>query len=95
MSVNSIALGTIVRKEVTRFMRIWIQTLLPSVITMALYFIIFGHFIGSRIQGVQNFSYIQFIAPGLIMMAVMYVHSLNYGSQRIKWVLPIQSPCGD
>ncbi len=66
-----ISLGTITRKEVTRFLRIWSQTLLPSVVTMALYFIIFGHFIGSRIQGINGFSYINFIVPGIIMMAVI------------------------
>ncbi len=66
-----ISLGTITRKEVTRFLRIWSQTLLPSVVTMALYFIIFGHFIGSRIQSINGFSYINFIVPGIIMMAVI------------------------
>ncbi len=68
---TAISLGTIVRKEVTRFLRIWSQTLLPSVVTMTLYFIIFGHFIGSRIQGINGFSYINFIVPGIIMMAVI------------------------
>ena len=71
MSVQSVSFLTIVRKEITRFLRIWIQTLLPSAITMALYFIIFGNFIGSRIQGIHGFRYIDFIAPGLIMMAVI------------------------
>ncbi len=66
-----ISLSTIVRKEVTRFLRIWSQTLLPSVVTMTLYFIIFGHFIGSRIQDINGFSYINFIVPGIIMMAVI------------------------
>ena len=66
-----VSLQTILRKEVSRFLRIWSQTLLPSVITMVLYFIIFGEIIGSRIQSVGDFSYIQFIAPGLIMMAII------------------------
>ncbi|MBI2151156.1 ABC transporter permease [Candidatus Woesearchaeota archaeon] len=68
---NFISLQTIVRKETTRFFRIWTQTLLPSVVTMALYFVIFGHFIGSRIEKINGFSYIEFIVPGLIMMAVI------------------------
>ncbi|MBS3123365.1 ABC transporter permease [Candidatus Woesearchaeota archaeon] len=68
---NLISLQTIVRKETTRFFRIWTQTLLPSVVTMALYFVIFGHFIGSRIEKINGFSYIEFIVPGLIMMAVI------------------------
>jgi ABC-2 type transport system permease protein len=66
-----IAFLTILRKEIRRFMRIWVQTLLPPVITMALYFVIFGKLIGSRIGDMGGFSYIQFVAPGLIMMAVL------------------------
>ncbi|MEC7121169.1 MAG: ABC transporter permease [Pseudomonadota bacterium] len=66
-----IALSTIVQKEVRRFMRIWPQTLLPPAITMTLYFVIFGQMIGTRIGDMGGFSYIQFIAPGLIMMAVI------------------------
>ncbi|RYG02744.1 MAG: ABC transporter permease [Chitinophagaceae bacterium] len=66
-----IAFSTILRKEIKRFTRIWIQTLLPPVITMALYFVIFGKLIGSRIGPMGGFDYIQFVAPGLIMMAVL------------------------
>ncbi|RDI41324.1 ABC transporter permease [Aquicella lusitana] len=66
-----VALETILRKEIFRFMRIWTQTLLPPAITMSLYFIIFGKFIGSQIRDVQGFSYIQYIVPGLVMMSVM------------------------
>lgn len=66
-----IALTTIVRKEIHRFMRIWIQTLVPPVITMALYFVIFGALIGSRIGEMDGFSYMSFVVPGLIMMSVI------------------------
>ena len=66
-----IAFQTIVVKEVRRFMRIWLQTLLPPAITMALYFIIFGNLIGSRIGEMGNYSYMQFVVPGLIMMSVI------------------------
>lgn len=68
---NYIALSTLLRKEILRFLRIWTQTLIPPAITMSLYFIIFGKFIGSQIQHVYGFSYIQFIVPGLVMMSVM------------------------
>ncbi len=51
-------------KEIHRFMRIWVQTLVPPVITMTLYFIIFGNLIGSRIGDMHGFSYMQFIVPG-------------------------------
>jgi ABC-2 type transport system permease protein len=62
---------TIVRKEVSRFLRIWPQTLLPSVITTTLYYVVFGKFIGSQIHPVGVYTYIQFIVPGLVMMAVI------------------------
>jgi len=69
---NFIALGTITRREVMRILRIWSQTLLPPAITMTLYFIIFGSLIGSRIgEMAPGISYIEYIAPGLIMMAVI------------------------
>ncbi|MFT6101577.1 MAG: ABC-2 type transport system permease protein [Granulosicoccus sp.] len=66
-----IALNTIVRKEIVRFTRIWVQTLLPPVITMGLYFVIFGTLIGSRIGEMDGFSYMEFVVPGLIMMSVI------------------------
>ena len=66
-----VALKTIWIREVTRFTRIWPQTLLPPVITMSLYFIIFGNLIGSRIGEMGGFDYMQFIVPGLIMMSVI------------------------
>lgn len=73
MSVGEqwIAFLTILRKEIKRFTRIWVQTLLPPAITMILYFVIFGKLIGSRIGDMGGFSYIEFVAPGLIMMAVI------------------------
>jgi ABC-2 type transport system permease protein len=62
---------TIIGKEVTRFLRVWSQTLLPPVVTTGLYFLIFGSFIGSQIQPISGFSYMQFIVPGLVMMAII------------------------
>jgi ABC-2 type transport system permease protein len=66
-----IAFMTIFRKEVKRYLRIWTQTLLPSSITMSLYFVIFGTLIGSRIGEMGGFTYMQFVVPGLIMMAIV------------------------
>lgn len=66
-----IAFWTIVVREVRRFMRIWGQTLLPSAITMTLYFVIFGNLIGSRIGEMGGFGYMEYIVPGLIMMSVI------------------------
>lgn len=65
------ALRTIVAKEVLRFSRIWVQTLLPPMITTGLYFIIFGGLIGSRIGDMDGHRYMDFIVPGLIMLAVI------------------------
>jgi ABC-2 type transport system permease protein len=66
-----IALQTILIKETRRFLRIWIQTLLPPAVTTALYFVIFGQLIGSQLGPRDGLTYTQFIAPGLIMMAVI------------------------
>jgi ABC-2 type transport system permease protein len=67
-----IALWTIVRREVTRILRIWSQTLLPPAITMTLYFVIFGSLIGRRVgEMAPGISYIEYIAPGLVMMSVI------------------------
>jgi ABC-2 type transport system permease protein len=65
------AYQTIVIKEVRRFLRIWVQTLVPPVVTIALYFIIFGNLIGSRIGQMGGYNYMEFIVPGLIMMSVI------------------------
>lgn len=66
-----IALITILRKEVRRFLRIWVQTLIPPVITITLYFVIFGRLIGSRIGNMAGVDYMSFVVPGLIMMSVI------------------------
>lgn len=71
MSSNMIALKTIWIKECTRFLRIWIQTLVPPAITMTLYFIIFGSIVGERIGTMSGVGYMEFIVPGLIMMSVI------------------------
>ena len=73
MSLNKkwVAFRTIWFKEVRRILRIWPQTLLPPVITMSLYFVIFGKMIGSRVGEMGGVPYMQFIVPGLIMMSVI------------------------
>lgn len=71
LSVNWIAFKTLVAKEFIRVIRIWVQTIVPPAITMTLYFIIFGNLIGRRIGTMDGFDYMQYIAPGLIMMAVI------------------------
>jgi ABC-2 type transport system permease protein len=73
MSGNTFWVGykTIVRKEITRILRIWGQTIVPPAITMTLYFIIFGELIGRRIGEMGGFTYMQYIVPGLIIMSVI------------------------
>ena len=71
VSLNITAIRTLVRKEVVRVLRIWVQTIVPPTITMTLYFIIFGNLIGSRIGSMDGYNYMQYIAPGLIMMSVI------------------------
>jgi ABC-2 type transport system permease protein len=66
-----VAFFTILTKEFLRFIRIWIQTVLPPAITTALYFVIFGKLIGERIGEMDGFAYIDFIVPGLVLMAVI------------------------
>jgi ABC-2 type transport system permease protein len=93
MSVQQqfIAFMTIFRKEIQRFMRIWTQTLVPPVITISLYFVIFGNLIGSRIGPMAGVSYMEFVVPGLIMMAVITsaytnVVSSFYGAKFQRFV---------
>ena len=71
LQINLVGLGTIIYREIRRVARIWIQTIVPPAITMTLYFIIFGNLIGRRIGEMDGVPYTTFIAPGLIMMAVI------------------------
>jgi len=71
LNLYYIAFTSLVRKEVNRFMRIWVQTLVPPVITTSLYFIIFGNFIGNRVGDMGGFTFMEFIVPGLIMQSVI------------------------
>ena len=68
--VRWIGFRTIVLREYQRIIRIWTQTILPSAVTQALYFAIFGSLLGGRVGPMGGFGYMQYIAPGLIMMAV-------------------------
>jgi ABC-2 type transport system permease protein len=66
-----VAYMTIINSELRRMVRLWKQTILPSAVTTALYFVIFGAFIGSQVGDIGDFTYMQFIVPGLVMMAVI------------------------
>ncbi len=62
---------TMIRRDVVRMFRIWSQTFLPPLITSALYFLIFGAFLGSQIGEVQGVPYSMFVVPGLVMLPVV------------------------
>jgi ABC-2 type transport system permease protein len=80
-SANLVALYTITRREIMRVVRIWTQTLIPPMVTMTLYFVIFGKLIGSRIGTIEGgFTYIQFIVPGLVMMSIINNSYANISS---------------
>ena len=71
MRIQIVGMMSLVRKETTRVLRIWVQPLIPPGITMSLYFIIFGTLIGKRIGEMQGYPYMEYIAPGLVMMSVI------------------------
>jgi len=86
-----VAFTTILVKEVRRFARIWIQTIVPPVITTALYFVIFGKMIGSQLAPIEGYAYMDYIVPGLILMTVISnsyanVVSSFYGSKFGRYV---------
>ena len=80
LAVNRVAFLTIVRKEIRRFARIWVQTIVPPSINAVLYMLIFGSLIGSRISDMDGFRYIDFIVPGIIMMSVIINSYSNVAS---------------
>ncbi len=84
-----IAFSTIVRREITRFTRIWTQTIVPPAVTTTLYFLIFGKLIGPRVGDIHGVTYMQYIVPGLIMMSIITSSYANvvasfYGSKFQK-----------
>ncbi len=86
-----VAFQTLVRKEVRRFMRIWVQTLTPPVVNALLYLLIFGGLIGSRIREMDGIPYMDFIVPGIIMMGVITnsygnVSSSFFGAKMQKYI---------
>lgn len=75
--IQWIGYQTIMRREVVRIFRIWPQTLMPPVISMTLYFLIFGAFIGPRVGTIDGVSYMAFLVPGLVMMQVVINAYMN------------------
>lgn len=80
LALNLTAYRTIVRKEIRRFIRIWVQTITPPAINALLYLVIFGGLIGSRISEMGGVSYLTFIMPGIIMMGIIMNSYANVSS---------------
>jgi len=72
-----ISLYTMLRKDVVRMFRIWVQTFIPSVVTSVLYFLVFGTILGSRIGEIQGVDYMTFVVPGLVMLAIVTTSYAN------------------
>jgi ABC-2 type transport system permease protein len=90
-----IAYLTITRREIYRFGRIWVQTIIPPVVMVALYFIIFGNLIGQRIGDMDGMAYVDFIMPGLVMMSIITnsytnVVSSFYGAKYSRHIEEMQ-----
>jgi len=77
---NLIAFWTLFSRECYRFLRIWGQTLIPPIMTSTLYFLIFGNFIGNRIENINGFTLMEFMTPGLMMMSVISASYMNVSS---------------
>lgn len=72
-----ISFYTMIRKDIVRMFRIWVQTFLPSVITSVLYFLVFGTVLGSRIGSIEGVNYMTFVVPGLVMLAIVTTSYAN------------------
>jgi ABC-2 type transport system permease protein len=72
-----IAFYTMLRKDIVRMFRIWVQTFLPSVVTSVLYFAVFGTVLGSRVGQMQGVNYMSFVVPGLVMLAIVTTSYAN------------------
>jgi len=85
---NLIGFYTLSRREILRFMKLWTVTFMPTVITTSLYLFIFGFAIGRALPKIENFSYMEFIIPGLIMMGIITSAFANNSTSifMMKWL---------
>jgi len=82
--VSTIALKTLFIKEVRRFSKVWLQTVLSPLVTTSLYFLVFGVALGSRLREISGVPYIQFVVPGLVMMTMVRDSFLNTSSSLFQ-----------
>ena len=82
--MNRIALKTLFIKEIRRFSKVWMQTVLSPLVTTSLYFLVFGVALGSRLKEISGVPYIQFVVPGLVMMTLVRDSFLNTSSSLFQ-----------
>ncbi len=82
--VDPVGLRTLFFKEVRRFTKVWLQTLLTPLLTTSLYFLVFGMALGSRLRQVHGVSYMQFVVPGLMMLSMIHNSFLNTASSLFQ-----------
>ena len=82
--MNWVACYTLFRKEKARFMKVWMQTVLAPVVTSLLYLLVFGHVLDGRVEVFDGVSYVAFLIPGLLMMAVIQNAFANSSSSLIQ-----------
>jgi len=82
--VSTIALKTLFIKEIRRFSKVWLQTVLSPLVTTSLYFLVFGVALGSRLKEISGVPYIQFVVPGLVMMTMIRDSFLNTSSSLFQ-----------
>ncbi len=82
--MSAIALKTLFLKEVRRFSKVWLQTVLSPLVTTSLYFLVFGVALGSRLREISGVPYIQFVVPGLVMMTMIRDSFLNTSSSLFQ-----------
>lgn len=82
--MSSIALKTLFLKEIRRFSKVWLQTVLSPLVTTSLYFLVFGVALGSRLREISGVPYIQFVVPGLVMMTMIRDSFLNTSSSLFQ-----------
>jgi len=82
--VSTISLKTLFLKEVRRFSKVWLQTVLSPLVTTSLYFLVFGVALGSRLREISGVPYIQFVVPGLVMMTMVRDSFLNTSSSLFQ-----------
>ncbi len=81
--VNWLGVWTLYKKEVMRFVNVWLQTLIAPMVTSLLFFTVFSLAIGATRPDVHGIPFVEFLAPGLIMMAVLQNAFANTGSSLL------------